>query len=156
MVRFLVGEKLYHFTGSINVIPVERYIHEHKNPMNSDVYYREGKYYIDTLNINLIVNDIKGYESFFNDCYDSITDQNLHAESKNNLDTYIIEWETPSGFRWRRVRQKPPYPSSVRFINGVVEFTVDTESYEQYLPDQQSITINRKWNRHTIKTTVYN
>jgi hypothetical protein len=72
------------------------------------------------------------------------------------IDTYIIEWKTPTGWLWRRTRQTLPYPSTIRAFNGEVEFSVESEAYTRFIPDMDSITMNRLYNRSTIRNTVFN
>jgi len=173
-IRFLIGDTsnecdicpdecksckdLYSFHGRINVVSTKRYRFEKQNIDNLNLVYREGKYYIDTLSITLLVDNVKEYEKMYFACFDPETDiDSNHALSDHDpRDTYIVEWHIPTGVIWRRIRQNLTYPSEIRFLKGEIEFTLETEPYEKLFKGMQSITMNRKWNRSTMRNTVWN
>ena len=158
LIHFLVGEQLYSFYGRIDVTTKIDYQFERKHISELNLVYREGMYFKDTLTISLLVDDIKQYENMYYACFYPATETIPgHAISGNDArETYKIEWKTPTGITWRRVRQVLPYPSKVRFFKGVVEFSVQTEAYTVLLRNMGSLTKNRKWNRSTIGNTVWN
>jgi len=158
MIHFVVGDHLYSYYGRIDVASSINYVFEKKHISYANLFYREGLYYKDNLNISLAVANIKEYEDLYLACFNPKTEvKPAHVICENDpTDTYIIQWKRPSGYIWRRVRQNIPYPSSVRYLKGQVEFSVQTEPYTELLDEMQSILINRKWNRSVIRYTVWN
>lgn len=138
MIRIKVGDELYDFQGTIDTQTNIKYLFEKRNPFISDLYYRYGKYYQDTLNISLVVTS-EQYENLYYD-----------IAQKGE---WVIGWDTLTGYQSRRIKSLLPYPSELRFLNGGVEFNVESEPFKTINKNMPNITINFAWNVSTISNT---
>jgi hypothetical protein len=154
MVRFKVAQEHFTFNGRVSVTPGEHYLFEHPNPFDANLIYRSGKYFKANLSIKLFIENVSEYERLY---YAVLDPKTIATDGEvPNQDTYIVQWETKSGLQWRRIRQKLPYPSELRFLNGSVEFSLETESYADINSNMDSVVKNMAWGRSTMADTVYN
>jgi len=149
LIRFLVGETLYSFHGTIGVIPEKRFDYEKKNPILADKPIQYGTHFVDKLQIHLVAT-AKVYEELY-----------YHIMQEP---AFYIAWHTYSGFQIRTVADKVPYPSRLRFLNDSVSFSLETERYSNPRkfvdPDDVGLDkkhfFNVKWGEGTIATTMWN
>ena len=136
-----VNANIFVLHGTITVNPNVKYMYEKPNPFVANEFFRHGKYYTDNLRISCIC-DPEKYETLYYMC--------LAA------DKYLVAWETVSGYQWRIINEKIPYPSELRFLNGRVEFGVETAPYTEITQMMNKLTHNFKWGQSTIANTVWN
>ena len=133
---------VYHFHGTIDVTTKEDYLYEKELPFEVDKYVRVGKHFTDNLKIS-IKTTAKDYE-------------NLYFASIRNT-AYLIAWDTCTGFQYRWTRATLPYPSKVRFLDGKVDFTAETIPYKTINRTlRDNFMKNFRWNRGTMRSTVWN
>ena len=133
---------VYHFHGTVNVETKEEYQYEKKHPIEIGKFYRTGKHFIDNLKISIVATP-QAYENLY------------FASIRNNA--YLIAWDTYTGFQYRWLRANLPYPSRVRVLNDKVDFSVETEPY--FVVNRtmsKDFMKNFRWNKATIKDTVWN
>jgi hypothetical protein len=133
---------VYHFHGTVDVTTKEEYQYEKKHPVSIDKYFRTGKYFFDVLKISIVATP-EAYENLY------------FASIRNNA--YLIAWDTFTGFQYRWLRANLPYPSKVRFLNDKVDFTIETSPYFVINRSMsKDFMKNFRWNKATIKETVWN
>ena len=152
MITFIIGKDTYSFPGTINVTFNKKYLFEKQDPFDASKWFRHDEYYTDTLQITIA---FTGQPISYRELYQKV----LEAES------YTIQWDTGEDsereyYRYREITEKLPFPSSLRFFDGEVSFTVETEIYWKIKPDESrskpQTPINRKWNQCVIANTVWN
>lgn len=141
MIRFKFGDDLIEFDGTMDVTPQVKYLFEKKNPFVPNQPYRHGKHYVDRLKVSILAR-AEDYEDLYY----------LALGSEH----YYISWETFTGFQYRKISQKLPYPSQIRFLDGKVEFSLESEPYAAINPNMENITRNMRWNISTIANTILN
>jgi hypothetical protein len=143
-IRFKIGEfPSIKFPGTIDATTHIRYLYEHQNPFDVRNPYRFGQYFQDTLSIAIAVTPEN-----YADLYQATLDTSYQTR---------ILWERQSGHQNRVLQGELPYPSKVRFLSGVVSFKVETEAYDEVLPDMPDIeSYNLIWNLFTPGDTMWN
>ena len=149
-------EKRFTFQGTINVTSNVKHKFERQDPFDPSKKFTYGRFYSDTIQITIA---FMGQDIFYQELYKKV----MQAES------YHIEWdikqecedgEDVTFFYRRIVTEKIPFPSSLRYLNGEVSFTLETEKYEDNEVAQifcHSIRRNNlRYNRSTIRMTIWN
>ena len=156
MIRFLVDidnpinnndigadDLIFEFKGTIDTLHEIKYEFEKKSPFDINIIYREGKYYQDTLNINIVA----GVEDY----------AKLHSAVLSSGKPVYVIWNTPLGRKVRRIEKPLPYPSRIRVFRSSVEFRIEAQPYNSWVDDMRDpCFMNRRWNVSTIADTVWN
>ncbi|HPK40010.1 MAG: hypothetical protein WDA18_09310 [Candidatus Ratteibacteria bacterium] len=141
MIRIKVGDELYEFQGTIEVTPEVKYVFEKENPFVANQPFRHGKYYTDKLQISILASSAE-YESLF--------------YLVMGCEEFLVAWETLSGYQWRKLKEKLPYPSQLRYLDGKIDFALESLPYYEINSSMENITKNMKWNISTIENTILN
>lgn len=141
MIRFKVGEEIKEFDGKIDVSTSEKYLSEKKSPFNPALTYRFGRYYQDTLDIMIIISPTQYEELYYKIA---------------SCDTFIIAWQTPTGYQYRHLsRQILPYPDEMMYITEEINLKLESNPYNEIKHNMPNITLNTSYNLSSIANTIF-
>jgi CRISPR/Cas system-associated protein Cas10 (large subunit of type III CRISPR-Cas system) len=142
MIHIRVGEELFVFPGRIDVDFQKRYLYEKTNPFVASESFRHGVYYTDILAVSLVASALDYQRLYF-----------LVLKAEN----YYIGWEIGDAFQYRQVKEKLPYPSRMRFISDLIEFSVESKPYYEIIDNMCRLEIlNRAFGMNRIVDTIWN
>jgi len=144
MIRIKVGVELYEFPGTISANVTVKYLFEKRDPFNPALFYRHGKYYQDSLDVDIVC-DADEYENLYYKTHEAL----------HNGGFYLIAWETVTGYQYRKVKSVLPYPSQIRFLTDSVKLKLESEPYDEVIKNMPNVTQNSAWNQSTISNTIW-